>query len=254
MNKASKEVFDNYKNNYERRAGNSFINLAEIREYSLERLPRWLDRIPYNAKILDAGCATGYLLGLLSEVGYCNLSGVDTSQQLIDTAKTNLRPEVSLCKEDINEFLAKTPDNTYDLILLHHVIEHIPRDATIGLLRELRRCLTEGGHLSLKTPNAACLLNGYHTCGDITHLVHFNEFSIVQALELAGFVYENIEFIEHPPILFWNYRHPIRAVFRVLNRLRWHLNKFLHWFACILLDLRPSLRVSEWELDVLIRN
>ncbi len=254
MTDPSKEIFDNYLRNYERRGKGYFRSLEDVRALHLDRLPRWIARIGKDAPILDAGCATGYQLGLLHGMGYTRLTGVDVSAQLIETARSLLPPQVALKLADIREFLGQTPDGAYDVILFHHVIEHIPREHTIGLLREFRRCLAKGGYLSLKTPNVACLLGGYHGFGDFTHVVQFNEFSLLQVLERAGFDAEQVEFVLHTPKLFWSFRHPLRAVMRVLNRLRWRLNKMVHRVVCILLDLRPAPRVSEWELEVLARK
>ncbi|MCF7996963.1 MAG: class I SAM-dependent methyltransferase [Chromatiaceae bacterium] len=251
---SSKEIFDNYLQNYERRGSGCFRSLEDVNEFHLDRLPRWIDRIPKDARILDAGCATGYLIGILHGLGYEKIHGVDLSAQLVQTARTNLPESISLHVEDIRDFLMQTPDGSYDVILFHHVLEHIPREYTIPLLNEFNRCLSDEGYLSLKTPNAACLLSGYHVHGDFTHIVQFNEFSLLQILEQTGFAADGVEFITHPPQLFWSWRQPMRAIFRLLNRLRWHLNHLLHWAVCVLLDLRPTLKVSEWELEALARK
>lgn len=204
-----------------------------------------------QASILDAGCATGYLLGLLHECGYQNLTGVDISEQLLHEARRHLPEGVQLFQSDIGEFLAHTADGSFDVILFHHVLEHIPREHTVALLREFRRCLRDGGRLSLKVPNAACLLLG-HTCYvDFTHVVHFNEFSLMQVLEQAGFSPERIEFILHPPVLYWSWRHPVRALFRLLNRVRWHLSAWVHCAAGVLFDTQPKLLCHEIELEAL---
>lgn len=254
MNDSSKEIFNNYLHSYERRGCGCIRSLADVSKYHLDRLPRWIDRIPKEARILDAGCATGYLLGLLHGLGYENLTGIDLSAQLVQAARTHLPQAITLHVQDIRDFLAQAPDEGYDVIFFNHVIEHLPRESTIALLREFRRCVADGGYLNIKTPNAACLLGGYHGFGDFTHLVQFNELSLLQVLEQAGFAIEQVELITHPPKLFWSWRYPVRAMLRVLNRIRWYLNNFVHHAACILLDLRPALKVSEWELEVLVRK
>ena len=249
-----KEVFNRYKENYIRRGNNHFRSYSEIKTFHLDRLPRWIDRIDKTARILDAGCATGYQLNLLRQAGYHNLTGVDISTELLEAAKATLPSEIALHQAEVSDFLAKTPDKSYDVILFHHVIEHIPRDQIIGLLREFRRCLDDNGYLSIKTPNAACLMGGCYGFGDITHLVHFNELSLLQVLELAGFAIEDIEFILHPPKLFWSWRTPLRSLMRLLNRLRWHINNLFHSVICKMIDLRPAVKVAELELEVLAKK
>lgn len=254
LDESAKQIFNHYQINYERRGKGYFRRLSEIQALRLARLPPWVEQVPKHARILDAGCATGYLLSLLHELGYSDLTGVDISTQMTNTARQRLPATVSIHCADIFDFLRATPDESFDVIFFHHVIEHLPRDAIVGLLREFYRCLAPGGRLSIKTPNAINLLAGYYIAGDITHVTAFNEFSLQQVAELAGFPVESFEIVRHPPVLFWSWQHPGRAVLRVLNRLRWHLNRALHWFLAMLVDLHPVPLCVEWELEVLLRR
>lgn len=254
MNEFSKVFFEHYEAHYKRNADELFRPLAEVMEFHLDRLPRWLPLINKESRILDAGCATGYQLRLLHEAGYTNLTGIDISQELTAIARDQLPESVPIRQTDIFEFLAAAPEAAYDAILFHHVIEHIPRERSVELLQLLHRCLSKGGYLSIKTPNAACLLGGYHGFGDITHVVQFNERSLLQVLELAGFDPEMVGFIARKPVLFWSWKHPLKAAYRLLNRLRWHINRALHKVVCVLLEVRPAPTVSDWELDALARK
>ncbi len=251
----SHELFQNYLRHYQAHgADRAHMPFEQVTRFRLDRLPRWLDRIPLNAHILDAGCATGYLLSLLWETGYHNLSGVELSEQLVQVAKTSLPPKVAITVSDIRDFLAQTSAETFDVILFHHVLEHIPREHTITLLREFHRCLKPGGYLNIKVPNASYLLAGHHLFGDFTHVVHFNERSMPQVLEAAGFDTRHLEFIHHPPLLFWSWQHMGRALLRFLNRMRWHLHRVLHKTVCALIELYPIPKCFEWELEVLVRK
>ncbi|WP_169247070.1 methyltransferase domain-containing protein [Candidatus Competibacter phosphatis] len=151
-------------------------------------------------------------------------------------------------------FSPKLPQKLFDVILFHHVLEHIPREHTITLLREFHRCLKPGGYLNIRVPNASYLLAGHHLFGDFTHVVHFNERSMPQVLEAAGFDTRHLEFIHHPPLLFWSWQHMGRALLRFLNRMRWHLHSVLHKTVCALIELYPIPKCFEWELEVLARK
>ncbi len=250
-----REVFENYQSNYERRGGTTYFRpLDEVLEFRLRIIPQWLGRIPKNARILDAGCATGYLLGLLYELGYVQLTGVDISKQMTDTARQRLPATIAIHCEDIFHFVTSLADESFDLILFHHVIEHIPREQITSLMRQFHRCLSPGGWLSVITPNAACLLAGYHVAGDMTHVTTLNELSLKQVAEQAGFNPDAVEVVLSPPRLFWSWRHPHRAVLRLLNRGRWHVNRFLYWSLAMLTDVHPVLVCREWELQMLIRK
>ncbi len=251
----SRKLFQNYLRHYQDGgADRAHVSVEQVRAFRLDRLPRWLDRIPNDAHILDAGCATGYLLNLLWETGYHNLSGIELSEQLAQTAKVSLPPNVTIAVSDIRDFLAQTPAETFDVILFHHVLEHIPREHTITLLREFHRCLKPGGYLSIKVPNACYLLAGHYLFGDFTHIVHFNERSMQQVLEAAGYDTACIEFIPHSPLLFWSWRHIGRTLLRCLNYIRWYVHRALHKAVCALIDLHPAPKYFEGELEVLARK
>lgn len=254
MSEFSKSFFEHYEAHYTRNADEFFRPLAEVMEFHLDRLPRWLPLINKQARILDAGCATGYQLKLLHEAGYTNLIGIDISRELTAIARSELPECVPIQQTDVFEFLAASHEATYDVILFHHVIEHIPRERCVELLRLFHRCLSKGGYLSIRTPNAACLLGGYHGFGDITHVVQFNERSLQQVLEQAGFDPATVNFIVHKPLLFWSRKYPLKAAYRLLNRLRWHINRAIHKAVCILLEIRPAPKVSDLELDALARK
>jgi len=153
MRDPSKLLFRNYERYYkEHVADRGHVPYHEVKELHLDRLPRWLDRIPKEARILDAGCATGYLLGLLWESGYHNLIGVELSEQLAAIARRHLPDEIAIVNADVRDYLAQTPDQTFDVILFYHVLEHISREHTIPLLSEFYRSLKPGGTSILEYP------------------------------------------------------------------------------------------------------
>lgn len=255
MDDPSFELFQNYERHYAAAGADRHqIAYSEVKAKHLDRMPRWLHRLPKAARILDAGCANGYLLGLLYAEGYHNLVGVELSAQLASRAREHLPADVTLIEADIRDALAQMPDASFDAVLFFHVLEHIPREHTIALLREFRRVLKPGGYLNIRVPNAAYLMAGWHLYGDFTHVVHFNENSLVQVLEAAGFERGMCELIPHPPLLFWSWRHPGRALLRLLNRGRWHVHALLHRLLCLLLDQHPVPKIFEGELECLARR
>ncbi len=250
----SSELFQHYAHHYAHAGAGRRQQPAEtVRALQLDRLPRWIGRVARDARILDAGCANGYLLGLLHASGYTNLSGVELSHELAASAKASLPADVPIHIADVTQFLATQADASFDVILFHHVLEHIPREQTLELLRAFRRCLSPGGLLDIRVPNAAFLLPGIHLHGDFTHVVHFNERSLWQVLERAGFDPSGIEVVLHPPRLFVSIRHPLRMTLRLLNRLRWHLHRLVHRALCVLVDQLPAPRAFEFELEMLAR-
>jgi SAM-dependent methyltransferase len=251
MNDPNKQLFDNYARHHER-AG--FDRLPEdLGKLKRDRLPRWIDEVPRNSRILDAGCAQGHLLAALQRVGFTDLTGVDLSSQLLQTA-SRLVPCARLIESNIRDFLAGCPDGAFDVIFFHDVLEHLPREVTIPLLQAFYRVLAPGGRLSLRVPNLGALTGGQIAASDFTHITHFTDYSLMQVLEAAGFDLTRVCFECQAPRLFWSWRKPHRAFFRFLNRLRWHLNNGVHLAVYLLADFRPRPTVFDITLLVTARK
>ena len=103
-----------------------------------------------GAKILDAGCDTGYISGPFA-ADY-TITGVDLNPVSINEC----REKYPLARYEVADLLALPfSDNQFDAIILNMVIEHL-RDVD-KLLVELKRVLKEGGIMVLTTPNYASI-------------------------------------------------------------------------------------------------
>lgn len=73
----------------------------------------------FNSSVLDIGCGNGALLYKMAESGFTNLTGVDP---FIKFSKIDIVNDVkiNLFKEQFTNLSDK-----YDIIMLHHVLEHI---------------------------------------------------------------------------------------------------------------------------------
>jgi 2-polyprenyl-3-methyl-5-hydroxy-6-metoxy-1,4-benzoquinol methylase len=240
MNDPGRELFDNYARHY--LMGEQRERLPDdIERLKRDRLPRWIDEIPKNARILDAGCAEGHWLEGLRRVGYMNLTGVDFSSQLLAAAKTRLPDTVTLIEADLRDWLRQAPAESYDVVFFHDVLEHLPREHTIEVLRYFYRILVPGGRLNVRVPNMASMVGGFNMAIDFTHVTSFTEHSLLQVMESAGFDAGRIVFVSQAPRLFWSWRKPHRALFRLLNHLRWHANNIVHTVMYRLADcVRPQ--------------
>lgn len=137
-----------------------------------------------DAVILDAGSGAGHFLYFLKKQNYTNFIGIDMSPQQVDFCKKNISEKVVLA--DAFDYL-KGKTDTFDLISLNDVLEHIPKEKVIPLLSLLREGLKVGGKLILKTPNLGNFFSLYARYKDFTHEVGFTERSLRQVLWLAGF-------------------------------------------------------------------
>ena len=137
-------------------------------------------------KILDIGCTTGKLVYSLNKLGYKNVLGVDfeISRDLVDIGikeKLNL-----ITVESINKFLKKN-DQTFDVIFLLDVLEHIPINDQIEFLSQIRRSLNEKGFLIIQVPNANSIISNRIRYIDWTHKISFTEDSLNFILKQSNF-------------------------------------------------------------------
>ena len=99
-----------------------------------------------DAKILEAGCGTGWLSNRLSEFG--KVTGVDLGSQIIETAQRNY-PQVDFRSGDVHTL--DLPANYFDVIVTSEVLSHVPdQPAFICRLAEL---LKPGGFLLITSQN-----------------------------------------------------------------------------------------------------
>ncbi|MDF1505970.1 class I SAM-dependent methyltransferase [Roseisolibacter sp. H3M3-2] len=95
-----------------------------------------------DTRVLDVGCGSGALLRAMDAVGYRDLTGVDP---FLDRDRTVGR--VRLLRGTVEAM-----DATFDLVMMHHALEHVPEPAET--LRALRARLSAGGHCLVRVPVA----------------------------------------------------------------------------------------------------
>jgi 2-polyprenyl-3-methyl-5-hydroxy-6-metoxy-1,4-benzoquinol methylase len=140
-----------------------------------------------NAAILEIGPGFGALLEYLhKDCGYPNLRAVDVSPEVV-TACNRLLPGSTVLTEDTTAFLEERRE-AFDLILMLHVLEHVPRDKVVSLLAAVRGALKGGGKLVVEVPNILHPVTGsYNRYHDFTHTIGFTDQSLGFVLRNSGF-------------------------------------------------------------------
>ncbi len=163
------------------------------------RLKQYAPRFP--SKILDVGCGTGDRLNLLRKQG-CDVAGVEYSGQALYAQKHFGLPvfQGTLAQ-------AAFPDNSFDVILFHNVLEHVhdPREA----LREARRILRPSGMILVQLPNnrsfQARFFGPRWAAVDVPRdLYYFEETGLTRLLREAEFAPVHVDYetdFWHPPTL-----------------------------------------------------
>jgi 2-polyprenyl-3-methyl-5-hydroxy-6-metoxy-1,4-benzoquinol methylase len=109
-------------------------------------LTRWLRRLGPNGRLLEVGCALGFLLAGLKRSQW-RLEGVDASAFAAFYARSRYGLDVTCATLEEAAF----PDDTFDVVIQKDLLEHVANPRRH--LDETRRLLRPGGWLRLVTPN-----------------------------------------------------------------------------------------------------
>ncbi|NIO87116.1 MAG: methyltransferase domain-containing protein, partial [Candidatus Aminicenantes bacterium] len=102
-----------------------------------------------GAKLLEIGCARGYLLKLAKDIGY-DVQGVEVSSYASDIARNAGLSVFNGTMKDIS-----LAENSFDVVVAIDVIEHVVDP--INFLLTVKKYLKQGGMLVLKTPNISSI-------------------------------------------------------------------------------------------------
>ncbi len=164
-----------------------FKRMESVSQRHLDVVQKWTK----PGHILDVGCSNGQFLNLARQAGYVP-DGVEFSTGVADFARDHFGLNVAY--GDIHAVDA--PDESYDVITMFDVIEHVPeppRDIAAAL-----RLLKPGGTFILSTPNVdgiyprlslkvAKLLNYWQHPEPPHHICQFSEKTLSAMLGKAGF-------------------------------------------------------------------
>jgi O-antigen chain-terminating methyltransferase len=167
---------------------------AEIQE----RQRAYLDLfVRAGGPVLDAGCGRGEFLALCAEAGL-DARGVDIDEAMVARCR-----EAGLTAErgDLLAHLEALPDASLGGVFSAQVIEHIPAEAFIALVRLAQAKLRPGGVLLCETPNPACLTvfsGAFYV--DLTHLRPIHPEAARFVFEAAGLRDVEVRFANpYPP-------------------------------------------------------
>jgi SAM-dependent methyltransferase len=151
-------------------------------------------------RVLDVGCAGGYLSEILAVRGY-RVTGVDSP----GARHAGFPESVELVEADLDQGLppglSLTPGG-FDFIICADVLEHLRQPA--GMLRDLRGLLATGGRLAASLPNSGhayfrwnVMLGRFPAHGrglfDRTHLHYYTWRGWVDLFASTGFRIETVK-------------------------------------------------------------
>lgn len=119
--------------------------IAACRRRSIERL--FLEYLPRNASILEAGCGLGAWVVYLGDRGY-DIAGIDHDENVVTRLK-DWRPSLNVSRGDIREL--PYADGSLGAVLSLGVMEHF-EEGCGAAMKETHRVLRPGGLLFFTVP------------------------------------------------------------------------------------------------------
>lgn len=150
---------------------------------------RFIKDIP-RGNTLDIGCGMGFTMKYLQSVGFNSVYGYDIDEgQITISKKHNLNVFQS---DNIDDVLSKIKSK-FNLITAFDVLEHMPKEQALIIVRKIYQELVPGGMFICTVPNANSALSNRWLYNDFTHHASYAEQSLDFLLYNAGF--ENIQIL-----------------------------------------------------------
>lgn len=136
-----------------------------------------------HRRLLDIGCGAGCFMDMARSRGW-NVEGIDISVEVAQYAREHYHLNIHLGD------LQQLPKQTYDVITLWDVLEHLPKP--LEQLSQAYQLLKPNGILAISTPNIAGIgtrLNGRNSpiFNPMEHLYYFSINTLHQLLVKTGF-------------------------------------------------------------------
>lgn len=172
--------------------------------------------------VLEIGCGMGFGLLALKQMGFNDITGVDTSPAQVSAARKAGLPALLMSVDEIADFLQRNSER-FGIVIMLDVLEHVPVAQTMQLLRNIFASLSADGLFICQVPNAASVVGGRMRYVDWTHHQSFTWDSLDFVLFNAGF--KTVRVLEAEPLSVRAHTRtlggPIKLLMRVVTRLAW---------------------------------
>lgn len=138
-----------------------------------------------SANILVISCGPGYLVNVLNQAGYKNVTGIDSDASKVEYGR---RKGLACEAAEAFPFLAECKSR-YDVIIPEQELNHLTLDESVEFLQLCHAALKPGGRVVLYAINSANpLVGSENRAQNIDHFYTVTEYSINQIMTLGGFV------------------------------------------------------------------
>ena len=134
--------------------------------------------------VLDVGCGRGEFLDLLREAGI-TARGVDANPEMVAACRGR---GLTATAGDALEFLDALPDGALGGLFSAQVVEHLPPDTLVRVVRVAWRKLQPGSTIVIETINPSCWLAFFETyLRDFTHVKPLHPETLRYLLAASGY-------------------------------------------------------------------
>lgn len=165
--------------------GSANLNLRRLFWFNRQRLNS-IEGIKKPGRLLDVGCGPGFFLASAQKRGW-EVAGLDISTKAEAFARRRFGLDIAVCQPEQAEF----PRESFDLITMWHVLEHMPHP--LVTLRKAYELLKPDGLLLVQVPNVNSLparmkrARFSEFSGPKFHRYYFSLTSLTELLRVAGF-------------------------------------------------------------------
>lgn len=176
-----------------------------------------------NASLFELGAGMGLCIFALQKLGFRNIVGIDSDRSQVEAAERRCLPVQLVPVSDTLDWLRQRR-GTFDFVYAIDVLEHIPRQALIEVVRAISESLKPGACFVCRVPNCNSIVGMRQRYIDWTHEDSFSPESLDFVLHNGGFPYVEIVGAQDPPTLGagGKLRGALRFVFRLIRRLQFY--------------------------------
>jgi 2-polyprenyl-3-methyl-5-hydroxy-6-metoxy-1,4-benzoquinol methylase len=139
-----------------------------------------------SMSILEIGCGTGIFSRYLLEKGFTDVVCLDLDKRLAP-ALAGLDP-FQVVFEDAETYVSSISETrTFDLIVLHDVLEHLPLEKACSTFKKLHSVLALDGRILIRVPNLSSPWGARLFYGTFDHVTPYSPDRIMEFSELTGF-------------------------------------------------------------------
>lgn len=171
--------------------------------------------------VLNVGCSFGWYERVALADGASRVVGIDVDDAALAIARADV-PGVELRRA--SALALPFAEDTFDLVTMFDVIEHVPRGTEPAALGEARRVLRPGGTLALSTPNASPVSMVADPAWPFGHR-HYRTATIERLLASAGFERQSLRLAGGlwdgaDMLLYYAWRHALRRARHPFDGIR----------------------------------